>query len=596
MKPTPPDFFESIRQAAERRWQQLEADPELAGPWHQLFKQVQSPRHVLSELLQNADDAGATEASAEIDNGLFVFSHNGEDFNSDHFASLCRFGYSNKRSLHTIGFRGIGFKSTFSLGPIVKVQSPSLSIYFEKDRFTLPCWQDKQEQSSPKMTLILVEIQDDLREAELRKNLDEWQRSPVSLLFFRTIRKLSLNGKEFFWEHSDNGPVANSEWYSLNNSLTNRHLLVRSELEDFPGECIDEIRQERILGADSEFSLPPSRVELVLGAADGMYVVLPTTVKPSLPFACNGPFMQDPARVKIKDPETSPTNRWLLSRIGKLAAKTMSQWLCNQGLELKERAEAYRLMPKGISSKQGLEGTCAQEAERSFFDHLQDTPIVLSQSGRVETRGHCIALDKQVRSIWPEEVFAQEIDPSCRRLIYDEIPSEAIDTLYRMGQIDKISRSQLCSYLNGSNPPHPGNEKLLALWGYLSTEFSNLRSNSNLEDAAIIPVMGKKSLQSPRTTVRLIQRKSALSQQDSDLLSCHILVLDNDWIEYLQSEGDIVYAEMGRAQASSAREVAIALLERMGLSEGSDTTTIISKVVSAISKSNAVDDDIMFVD
>ena len=59
----PPDYFERIRSSAVKRWEQLEADPELAGPWHQLFKQVQSPRHVLSELLQNADDAGATRAS-----------------------------------------------------------------------------------------------------------------------------------------------------------------------------------------------------------------------------------------------------------------------------------------------------------------------------------------------------------------------------------------------------------------------------------------------------------------------------------------------------------------------------------------------------
>ena len=96
MRLTPPDYFEPIRQGAERRWQQLEADPELAGPWHQLFKQVQSPRHVLSELLQNADDAGATEASARVDNGVFQFTHNGEDFQPDHFASLFRFAYSNK--------------------------------------------------------------------------------------------------------------------------------------------------------------------------------------------------------------------------------------------------------------------------------------------------------------------------------------------------------------------------------------------------------------------------------------------------------------------------------------------------------------------
>src|SRR5947208_8738527 len=113
---TQPAYFENVRGAAARRWEQLEQDPELAGPWHQLFKQVQSPRHVLSELLQNADDAGATQASARIEDQEFIFEHNGEDFDDEQFASLCRFAYSNKRTLHTIGFRGIGFKSVFSLG------------------------------------------------------------------------------------------------------------------------------------------------------------------------------------------------------------------------------------------------------------------------------------------------------------------------------------------------------------------------------------------------------------------------------------------------------------------------------------------------
>lgn len=72
---TPPDYFSSIRDRASKRWDQLEADPELAGPWHQLFKQVQSPRHILSELLQNADDAGASEARVFVENDRFVFEH-----------------------------------------------------------------------------------------------------------------------------------------------------------------------------------------------------------------------------------------------------------------------------------------------------------------------------------------------------------------------------------------------------------------------------------------------------------------------------------------------------------------------------------------
>lgn len=136
----PPGYFHPIRERASKRWDQLEADPELAGPWHQLFKQVQSPRHILSELLQNADDAGASDARVSIENDRFVFEHNGEDFIEAHFGSICRFGYSNKRALHTIGFRGIGFKSTFSLGDRVELFTPTLAVAFERDRFTEPHW------------------------------------------------------------------------------------------------------------------------------------------------------------------------------------------------------------------------------------------------------------------------------------------------------------------------------------------------------------------------------------------------------------------------------------------------------------------------
>jgi hypothetical protein len=70
---SPPSFFEPIRQQAAKRWDQLEADPELAGPWRQLFRQVQSPRHVLSELLQNADDAGAHSVWVRLDDDDFTF-------------------------------------------------------------------------------------------------------------------------------------------------------------------------------------------------------------------------------------------------------------------------------------------------------------------------------------------------------------------------------------------------------------------------------------------------------------------------------------------------------------------------------------------
>src|SRR5688572_30444970 len=223
-----PAYFEPVRDRASTRWDQLEGEPDLAGPWHQLFKQVQSPRHVLSELLQNADDAGATEASVEVEGDEFVFSHNGEDFVEENFLSLCRFGYSNKRALHTIGFRGIGFKSIFSLGDTVELYTPTLSVAFDRQRFTEPRWLASSLVADGR-TQIRVAIGDEHRQREVDKNLQEWLKSPVSLLFFRHIRRLRIGERDVHWGDLGPGPVPETEWMALHEDPDQAFLVVRSE-------------------------------------------------------------------------------------------------------------------------------------------------------------------------------------------------------------------------------------------------------------------------------------------------------------------------------------------------------------------------------
>ena len=256
----PPEYFENVRFRASDLWDRLEASQELIGPWRQLFRQVQSPRHVLSELLQNADDAGAKFARAWINDGYFVFEHDGEDFSEDQFASLCQFGLSNKRKLHTIGFRGVGFKSTFSLGDTVEVLSPSLAVCFNKRRFTEPTWMDATPPCA--VTRIAVKIQDPNREKELKKNLAEWVDSPASLLFFNSITDLAIGAVNLRREVIGPGPVAYSERIRLTGHGTQDLLLFRPPEEPFPEEAVREIRQER---DSDDLYLPPCRVELVVG-------------------------------------------------------------------------------------------------------------------------------------------------------------------------------------------------------------------------------------------------------------------------------------------------------------------------------------------
>ncbi|MBI2480520.1 MAG: ATP-binding protein, partial [Planctomycetia bacterium] len=303
-------YFERVRTKAAQQWDQLEHDPELAGPWHQLFAQVQNPRHVVSELLQNADDAGATKATVEIKDGEFVFSHDGDDFTEDQFASLCRFGYSNKRTMRTIGFRGIGFKSTFSLGDEVHLSSPTLSVMFRRKRFSEPVWIDPQRPSSGR-TEVRVRIKDKHRLTELEKNLSEWMTTPASLLFFKSIRKLRIQDEEVHWKSHGAGPVDGSEWMATTKSPRHKYLVLRSAFEELPADAQEEIRQERMVGVDGKLDLPPCQVELVLGPDGGpelegrLFVVLPTQVATALPFACDAPFIEDPVRLQIKDPAIS---------------------------------------------------------------------------------------------------------------------------------------------------------------------------------------------------------------------------------------------------------------------------------------------------
>ena len=66
---TPTDYFNRVAASARKLWEQLDADPVLKGPWRQLFAQVQSPRHVLARLLQNAEHARAKSLQAQEDSG-----------------------------------------------------------------------------------------------------------------------------------------------------------------------------------------------------------------------------------------------------------------------------------------------------------------------------------------------------------------------------------------------------------------------------------------------------------------------------------------------------------------------------------------------
>ena len=572
-----PEYFKSIQVRASKRWDQLERDRELAGPWHQLFRQVQSPRHVVSELLQNANDAGATEAAVEISNGEFIFSHNGEDFNEEQFASLCRFGFSNKRTLHTIGFRGVGFKSTFSLGDEVRLVTPTLSVAFRKERFTEPVWTESPRTVDGR-TEIRVVIQNERVQQELEKNLEEWSESPASLLFFNNICCLRVDEREILWESQGTGPIEESEWMSVSTTPGKRYLIIRSYEEEFPEDSLKEIKDERMAPDGDDATFPSCRVEIVLGMEGRLFVVLPTGVKTQLPFACNAPFIQDPARMKIKDPVLSPTNSWLLKRAGELAADAMLAWVEQMPLPIEERCQAYGLLPDVDRGDNSIEGSCGSIVEESFEARTEGTEFLLTDAKKLEPSGRCLAVPSELLDIWSPSQVSDAFSKDSLSILSRHVSERDWKKLINWEHIKSLDKNQVLETLKNNHLPRPRQwRQLLHLWDYVSSEVTALLPYHR--NVRIVPVQDKEVLYAANEVVRPGERRT-LKLADWEFLAPFLLVLNPNWTTFLTQQRRI--AETGDDKILSNQSAAAqGVLRAIRLDEATDVNQIFNRVAES---------------
>jgi hypothetical protein len=589
MRRTPPPYFEAVRREAEERWRQLERDPDLAGPWWQLFRQVQSPRHVLSELLQNADDAGATRARVSLDDGRFVFEHDGKDFDQAEFRSLCRFGFSNKRQLHTIGFRGIGFKSTFSLGGSVEVRTPSLAVRFHEQRFTEPVWIDDAPPCA--LTRISVAVGDQRREKELSKNLEEWRRSPVPLLFFNSIEELTIGGVVLRKREIGPGPLPGSKRIALSGHAEHEVLLFTSPEEPFPEEAVAEIRQERNV---DDLDLPPCTVQLAAGLAgrQRLYVVLPTGVELDAPFSCNAPFIQDPDRSKIKSPSLSPTNRWLIERLGRLAGEAMGAWLGNEALATEERAGAYQLLPGKPPDSDSLEADVAALLAHAFAETVSHRPILLTTEGRLVTAKGCVAPPQPAYRIWTAGQLAQVFRDGAGPVLHGAVSDDARRRLASWGWLNVLDETDLVRRLEQPHevPRPPDDAALLTLWELIQRTIGADYRGYRRRRMALIPVEGSEVLFRPDAVVRLPPKKEGIADEAWQLLVGLVRVVDPRFLHVLEGAGQRGVGDPPEDQLQAAKQ----LLDDVGLGRASTSDTTAKHACdSLLSRHDLSDEDLV---
>ena len=264
----------------------------------------------LIELLQNADDAGASKFEiVEISSKVYGVANNGREFCENDLVSLCRSGTSTKkRKTNTIGYRGIGFKSVVNYAKAVHLYSGHIATTFSRQltKNLLP--------EANTVPLIRIphkfcgnaydnSINDLLRdrystvfvfETEGDCLLDEISMFDTScMLFLRNIREIHFN--------LSSKKITYMVKYTNLNSLCDEIEFLGTQNNDRWIVCSDELKSDVKLAFkyDGNRVIPASPQESVI------HSFMPTNDKLNVPIKINGDFSTDPSRTKvIYDTET----------------------------------------------------------------------------------------------------------------------------------------------------------------------------------------------------------------------------------------------------------------------------------------------------
>lgn len=367
-------------------------------------------------------------------------------------------------------------------------------------------------------------------------------------------------------------------------------LVARFAGERFPEAALAEIREERQFESDEGLGSPTFDIDVVLGDAGRLYVVLPTGVVTGLPMACNAPFIQDPARLKIKDPEISPVNRWLLERVGQLTASLMLDWLGSTAASIEERAAAYAFLPDDVELDDPLDHACTTYVKEAFDACIKDADVLLTESSRLVPAQSAAVIPRELGNVWSAKQTAALLDPEGRPPLSSFVPLDDGKKLVRRELVQAIGREEVVAALRSNRPPKPSTWRgLLDLWAYVAPVLRDRGPwyRRSYQDVYLLPVHGSNELHAAQEVVRLAKTRMLHSEADWEFLSSHLLVIDHQWLDYLpdQRRQAEAYQEEGLFRDAKA---ALDVLEAIEMEKTSDVGAVIEQVANEILKNSDV--------
>ncbi|MCW5941794.1 MAG: hypothetical protein KIS66_06165 [Fimbriimonadaceae bacterium] len=338
-------WFEELR-AKRNTWHEANVANEFEDPLrHLMVDKYANPSHFIYELLQNAEDQGATEASFELSPTCLTFRHNGTEFTERDVRSITGVGMSFKpNEPNKIGRFGIGFKSVFAITsrPEIYTTLEGNSFAFAIEHLVVPNPIEHTPHLKEGWTTFILPLLPE-EKLGLHQIISERLQNlgADTMLFLRHLSWIEWQDGNrqgsYLCNRQEGGTVDLEEQVTASGSsprtLKKRYLKYSDEVH------IDGA--DRHLEVSIAFLLEDGAIKPETGQST-LNVFFPTRELTHLRFRLHGPFLLNDGRANLR--EGSEENRQLMEACARLLANTLPK-LRDRGLLSPSCLDALPIRP-----------------------------------------------------------------------------------------------------------------------------------------------------------------------------------------------------------------------------------------------------------
>lgn len=281
--------------------------------------------HFVYEILQNAEDAKASDITFELQHDKLIINHNGTPFSDkdiDAITGISNLQNDKKKDLEKIGKFGIGFKSVYAVTESPRIQSGKYD--FQIKNFVLPDnFSDNNNYSETTITLNFIHKK--RSEAEIFKLIETKFETfeYYNLLFLSNLKNITLkwdnkkvifNKKEKAIKGSD---IAFNSILSVNKEK-NQYLVFKTNVVS---EEFDKLKNKPKIAIAFKQDILEGVLEIVKSDTSNLFAFFETGYETFLKFLIQAPFSTTPARDNIDF--SLPVNISLLDELAELMKRVL---------------------------------------------------------------------------------------------------------------------------------------------------------------------------------------------------------------------------------------------------------------------------------